>query len=53
VTDAVHRAASSGFAFTAPLTIQVKGRTQAVQVLGVSRSPEARPTSTRADTLPQ
>jgi class 3 adenylate cyclase len=37
VTDAVHRATSAGFAFTKPLAIQVKGRAQAVEVLGASR----------------
>jgi adenylate cyclase len=37
VTQAVHRATSEGFAFTPPSAIQVKGRTQAVEVLGASR----------------
>jgi class 3 adenylate cyclase len=37
VTDAVHRATEADFAFTAPTAVQVKGRTQAVQVLGASR----------------
>ena len=37
VTDAVYRATSTAFAFTPPSTIQVKGRSQPVQVLGASR----------------
>jgi adenylate cyclase len=37
VTDAVHRATSAAFAFTEPSAIQVKGRTQAVEVLGARR----------------
>lgn len=37
VTEAVYRAAGEGFAFTPPTAIQVKGRTQTVQVLGASR----------------
>ena len=37
VTDAVHRATAAGFAFTPPSAIQVKGRSQAVEVLGASR----------------
>ena len=37
VTDAVHRATSAAFAFTPPSAIQVKGRSQPVQVLGASR----------------
>ncbi len=36
-TDAVHRATSAAFAFTRPTAIQVKGRSQPVQVLGASR----------------
>jgi adenylate cyclase len=43
VTGAVHRAAGPGFAFTAPSTVQVKGRRRAVEVLGASRRPEGRP----------
>lgn len=38
VTDAVRRATSGGFAFTAPSAIQVKGRKQAVEVLGAARA---------------
>jgi class 3 adenylate cyclase len=45
VTDAVHRATSASFAFSAPSTIRVKGRTRAVETLGASRSPEGRPAS--------
>jgi len=45
VTDAVHRAASDGFAFTAPSAIQVKGRRQVVEVLGASRLPQGGPAS--------
>jgi adenylate cyclase len=37
VTEAVYRATAEGFAFTPPTTIQVKGRTRTVQVLGASR----------------
>ena len=37
VTDAVHRATSTAFAFTPPSAIQVKGRSQPVQVLGARR----------------
>lgn len=37
VTDAVHRATTASFAFTAPSAIQVKGRSQAVEALGASR----------------
>ena len=37
VTDAVHRATSAAFAFTPMSAIQVKGRSQPVQVLGASR----------------
>jgi adenylate cyclase len=37
VTDAVYRATSADFAFTRPSAIQVKGRTQPVQVLGAGR----------------
>jgi adenylate cyclase len=37
VTDAVHRATSAAFAFTEPRAIQVKGRAQAVEVLGARR----------------
>ena len=36
VTDAVYHATSAAFAFTPPSTIQVKGRSQPVQVLGAS-----------------
>jgi adenylate cyclase len=45
VTDAVHRATAAGFAFTAPSTLHVKGRRQAVEVMGASRRPEGRPAS--------
>jgi adenylate cyclase len=45
VTDAVRRATEAGFAFTAPSTVQVKGRRQAVEVMGASRRPEGRPAS--------
>jgi adenylate cyclase len=37
VTEAVYRATADGFAFTRPTAIQVKGRTQTVQVLGAGR----------------
>jgi adenylate cyclase len=37
VTEAVHRATGGAFAFTEPSAVQVKGRTQAVEVLGASR----------------
>ena len=37
VTDAVHRATATTFAFTPPEAIRVKGRSQAVEVLGASR----------------
>jgi|HubBroStandDraft_3_1064219.scaffolds.fasta_scaffold207137_1 adenylate cyclase len=37
VTDAVHRAAATGFTFTPPQAVQLKGRSQAVQALGASR----------------
>jgi adenylate cyclase len=37
VTDAVYRATSPAFAFTPPSAIQVKGRSQPVEVLGASR----------------
>jgi adenylate cyclase len=37
VTDAVHQATPTAFAFTAPRAIQVKGRAQAVEVLGARR----------------
>jgi adenylate cyclase len=37
VTDAVHRAAAAGFAFTPPQAVRLKGRSQAVQALGASR----------------
>jgi len=37
VTDAVYHATSAAFAFTSPSAIQVKGRSQLVQVLGASR----------------
>ena len=37
VTDAVYGATSAAFAFTSPSAIQVKGRRQPVQVLGVGR----------------
>ena len=37
VTDAVYHAASAGFAFTPMSAVQVKGRRQAVEVLGASR----------------
>ena len=37
VTDAVYHATSTAFAFTPASTIQVKGRSQPVQVLGASR----------------
>jgi adenylate cyclase len=37
VTDAVHRATSAAFEFTEPRAIQVKGRAQAVEVLGARR----------------
>jgi len=43
VTDAVRRAAPAGFAYTAPSTIYVKGRTQPVEAMGASRLPEGRP----------
>jgi FHA domain len=36
VTDAVYHATSAAFAFTPPSAIQVKGRSQPVQVLGAS-----------------
>jgi class 3 adenylate cyclase len=42
VTDAVHRATAANFAFTAPSATQVKGRKQAVEVWGASRSPHGR-----------
>jgi adenylate cyclase len=42
VTDAVHRATAASFAFTAPSAIQVKGRKQAVEIWGASRSPDGR-----------
>jgi adenylate cyclase len=45
VTDAVHRAAAAGFAFTAPSRVQVKGRSRPVEILGASRRPEGRPAS--------
>jgi class 3 adenylate cyclase len=37
VTEAVYHATSAAFAFTSPSAIQVKGRSQLVQVLGASR----------------
>ena len=37
VTDAVHRATATSFAFTPPSAIRVKGRNQAVEALGASR----------------
>jgi adenylate cyclase len=37
VTAAVHRSTAASFAFTAPLAIQVKGRSQSVETLGASR----------------
>jgi class 3 adenylate cyclase len=37
VTGAVHRATAASFAFTPPSAISVKGRSQAVEVLGASR----------------
>ena len=37
VTGAVHHATTASFAFTPPSAISVKGRTQAVEVLGASR----------------
>ncbi len=37
VTGAVHHATAAGFAFTPPSAISVKGRSQAVEVLGASR----------------
>ena len=37
VTDAVYQATSAAFAFTPPSTIQVKGRSQPVRVLGAGR----------------
>ncbi len=37
VTDAVYRAAAAGFDFTPMPAVQVKGRRQAVEVLGASR----------------
>jgi class 3 adenylate cyclase len=37
VTDAVHRSATASFAFTPLPAVQVKGRRQAVEVLGASR----------------
>ncbi len=37
VTNAVHRSVPAGFAFTPLAAIQVKGRSQAVEVLGASR----------------
>lgn len=37
VTDAVHRAAPAGFAYTPASAIRVKGRAQAVRALGASR----------------
>jgi adenylate cyclase len=37
VTDAVYRATAASFAFTEPSAIQVKGRRQPVETLGVSR----------------
>jgi class 3 adenylate cyclase len=37
VTGAVHRATAASFAFTPPSAIPVKGRSQAVEVLGASR----------------
>ena len=44
VTEAVSRAASAGFVFTAPSTMYVKGRSAPVQAMGASRLPEGRPT---------
>ena len=37
VTGAVHHATAASFAFTPPSAIPVKGRSQAVEVLGASR----------------
>ena len=37
VTDAVHRATATNFAFTTPSAIRVKGRNQAVEALGAGR----------------
>lgn len=37
VTDAVHQAAATGFAFTPPSAVRLKGRSQAVRVLGAGR----------------
>ena len=37
VTDAVCRSVEAGFAFTPLAAIQVKGRSQAVEVLGAGR----------------
>lgn len=37
VTDAVHRATATSFAFTPPSAIRVKGRNQAVEALGAGR----------------
>ena len=41
VTDAIYQATAGSFAFTAPSAIQVKGRRQPVEALGVSRRPGA------------
>jgi class 3 adenylate cyclase len=43
VTDAVHRTTSASFAFTASSAVQVKGRRQAVEILGASRKMLLRP----------
>jgi class 3 adenylate cyclase len=37
VTDAVHRAVASSFAFTSPTAVMVKGRRRPVEVLGAGR----------------
>jgi class 3 adenylate cyclase len=45
VTEAVRRATAASFAFTAPATIQVKGRSQPVEAVGAWRLPDGRPAS--------
>ena len=45
VTEAVRRATAASFAFTAPSTIQVKGRSQPVEAVGAWRLPDGRPAS--------
>jgi len=45
VTEAVRRATAASFAFTAPSTIQVKGRSQPVEAVGAGRLPDGRPAS--------